>query len=511
MTSKNKILIVDDEVDIALILKLHLEDAGYKTVRAKDGVEALEQVKGESFDLVLLDIKMPRMNGIEVLERIISDHRDTAVVMMTAHGSEDVAVEAMKKGAIDYIAKPFSTDDMLKRVERAIQFNRTRQENIRLQQQVAEERQKLATILEGMADLLIAVDREGRIMTINRMAAAVLGVDIQQVLGMPVEEVLKADIAPEALPCRIALRTTTPCLDVAYTIMAATGNIPVLSSASPLVNGVGGLMGSVEIIRDISTLKALEKEREDFVSMLSHDLKSPITAIVGSIDLVHDGRLGPVNKEQREYLESALESCSEMVEMIDTLLDVHKFEAGKMVLAFKEEDPELLIQRTLSRYRPVAQRARVNLHATMAGELPAVRVDRTKFGRLLSNLLSNAFKFTPEGGEIEVQAEVTTGGALTGRVPVRNYPGLTLPGQARFLQVTVRDSGVGIPENALTDIFDRFVQAKMRHTEKTRGTGLGLAFCRKVMDAHGGYIWAESVIGQGSSFIALFPLGDGVA
>lgn len=510
MISK-KILIVDDEVDIALILKLHLEDAGYKTVRARDGLEALEQVGRESFDLVLLDIKMPRMSGMEVLEKIMSDHHDMAVVMMTAHGSEDVAVEAMKKGAIDYIAKPFSTDDLLKRVERAIQFNRTRQENIRLQQEVAEERQKMATILEGMADLLIAVDAEGRIMTCNRMAAAVLGVDGKRVLGIPVEEVLKADIAPEALPCRIALQTAAPCLDVAYTIQAAKGNnIPVLSSAAPLMNSAGGLLGSVEIIRDISTLKALEKEREDFVSMLSHDLKSPITAIVGSIDLVRDGRLGAVNNEQREYLESALESCTEMVEMIDTLLDVHKFEAGKMVLAFKEEDPEILIQRTLSRYKPVAQRARINLYATIVGELPTVRVDRTKFGRLLSNLLSNAFKFTPEEGEIEVRGEVVTAGAaLAGQIPERNYPAVELSDHSRFFQLTVRDSGTGIPEDALADIFDRFVQAKMRHTEKARGTGLGLAFCRKVMDAHDGYIWAESVVGRGSSFIALFPIDDG--
>jgi signal transduction histidine kinase len=299
---------------------------------------------------------------------------------------------------------------------------------------------------------------------------------------------------------------------VEYTIRAAKGSIPVLSSAAPLVNGSGGLLGSVEIIRDISNLKALEKEREDFVSMLSHDLKSPITAIVGSIDLVRDGRLGTVNKEQREYLESALESSSEMVEMIDTLLDVHKFEAGKMVLAFKEEDLELLIQRTLSRYRPVAERARIKLFATIAGELPPVRADRTKFGRLLSNLLSNAFKFTPEGGEIEVRAEMVAAGAeLIGRIPERNYPSLALRDHARFLQLTVRDSGVGIPAVALADIFDRFVQAKMRHAERTRGTGLGLAFCRKVMDAHDGFIWAESVVGQGSSFIALFPLVDDVS
>jgi len=505
-----RILIVDDEVDIALILKLHLEDSGFRTARARDGLEALEQVRRESFDLVLLDIKMPRMDGIEVLERLMADHPEMAVVMMTAHGSEDIAVEAMKKGAIDYIAKPFSTDDMLKRVERAIQFNRTRQENIRLQQQVAEERQKMETIIQGMADLLIAVDTEGRIMTVNRAAAILLGANDTPVLGMPLTDLLKSDIPVASLPCMVAVHSAAPCLDVTYTITAQGRKIPVLSSAAPLLGGDGRLIGSVEIIRDISTLKALEQERADFVSMLSHDLKSPITAVVGSIDLVRDGRLGPINEEQRDYLESALESCSEMVEMIDTLLDVHKFEAGKMSLVFRQEDPQLLIQRIVSRYRPVAHRSQIHLHAADGDDLPEIRVDRAKFIRLLNNLLSNAIKFTPEGGEIGVRVEVLGEETdLTGRIPARNYPGVLLPARGRFLQITVTDSGSGIPEEDLADIFDRFVQAKMRHSEKAKGTGLGLAFCRKVMDAHGGYIWAESVLGTGSSFIMLFPLDGG--
>src|SRR5919197_473990 len=156
-----RILIVDDEADIALILKLQLEDAGYQTDRARDGVEALECLARQKYALMLLDIKMPRMDGLQVLERAQSDYQDVAVVMMTAHGSDDIAVEAMKKGAVDYIAKPFSTDDLLKRVERALEFARTRRENLRLQRQLDEERIKMAAVLQAMPELLFAVDRQG--------------------------------------------------------------------------------------------------------------------------------------------------------------------------------------------------------------------------------------------------------------------------------------------------------------------------------------------------------------
>lgn len=502
---KDKILIVDDEPDIALILKLQLEDAGYRTATARDGVEGLEAITRDSYSLVLLDIKMPRIDGLQMLERVQRSHPQLAVVMMTAHGSEDIAVEAMKNGALDYIAKPFSTEDVLQKVKRAIQLNKARRDNILLQQQLDEERQKMEAVLQGMADLLLAVDLEGRIITVNLKAEQVLGQGRSQLLGMPVEDALKADIAADSLPSRMVLMTGEPCLDVPYTILADTTSIPVSSSASPLLNAAGQLSGSVEIIRDISALKALEQEKEDFVSMLSHDLKAPITAVVGSVDLVREGRLGPVNEEQREYLESSMESCAEMVEMIDTLLGVHKFEAGKMLMHFKEEMPKQLIQRTMSRFLTVAKRAQVKLHATVADDLPQISADRATFARLLGNLISNALKFTPEGGEIEIAAQVIVNPeTLRERIPAR-YGGGKLPLERPMVQVVVRDTGEGIAEDSLEGIFDRFVQARNRRQGKSSGTGLGLTFCRKVMDAHRGYIWAESTLGHGSRFIMLFP------
>ncbi|SNB47272.1 response regulator [Geobacter sp. DSM 9736] len=509
--NKDVILIVDDEPDISLILKLQLEDAGYRTIRARDGIEALDYLAKQKFSLMLLDIKMPRMDGLQVLARAHTEYPEVAVVMMTAHGSEDIAVEAMKKGAIDYISKPFSTDDALKRVERAIQFNETKQENLRLQLRLAEEQKKTETILQGMADLLVAVDTEGRVMMVNRTAGKLLAKPSGEMVGARVETVLKADIAPERLPCMVALQTASPCLDVGYNLrIGQEEKIAVLSSAAPLHDSSGKLIGAVEIIRDISAMKALEQEKEDFVSMLSHDLKTPITAVVGSIDLVREGRLGPVNEEQQEFLESATESCAEMVELIDTLLDIHKFEAGKMVLDFKVEEPPQLIQKALSRFRSVARRTQVNLYSTLAPNLPPIRVDRNKFSRLLGNLLTNAFKFTPEGGEIEVSAHRAQDlpNLRERMIATEAYPADTLLAEKEYLQLTVRDNGIGIPSELLGLIFDRFVQARTRRIGKTKGTGLGLAFCRKVMDTHQGYIWAESKDGKGSSFILLFPVAS---
>ncbi len=504
------ILIVDDENDIALILRVHLEDQGYRTVSAHDGLEALEQLERQRFDLVLLDIKMPRMDGVKALAEIQKRYPDTAVVMMTAHGSEAMAVETMQKGALDYLTKPFSTDDMLKRIERAIRYNRTRLDNELLVRQLREERNKTAAILQGLADPLVAVDGNCRIVMVNRQAEQFFGQPPEEMIGRALSEVLSADIPTDQLPCTVAIREKRPCLDASFTISVGGRQVPVLSSATPLYGGPEELVGSVAIIRDVSALRALEQEREDFVSMLSHDLKTPITAVTGSIELVRDGKIGGINTEQKEYLDSAMESCAEIMEMVDTLLDVHRFEAGRMNLLFRVEDVVPLTARIVERYRPVAERSQQELTFSLDEPVPPLSIDRNTFVRLVGNLLSNALKFTPEGGTIDVSIGLVRSlGKIAGHIPASLYPPEELRGRGCFVSITVSDSGEGIPTDALAGIFDRFVQVASRRRGKSTGSGLGLAFCRKVMNAHGGFIWAESEMGRGSSFTALFPLETG--
>lgn len=506
---QNKILIADDETDIALILKLQLEDAGYRTVRVKDGVEALEALERDSFDLLLLDIKMPRIDGLQVLQKARSSWPAMAIIMMTAHGSEEIAVSAMKDGALDYIAKPFSNDDMLKRVERAIAYNRTLQENQRLQDELAAEQKKTEAILQGMAELLVAVDTDARIITVNTMAEYFLGKSREELIGKEIDVLFEVEDLPlgQEQPLRKVLATGEAAIDVSYSIISPLGKIPVLSSASPLFDNFGNLLGAVEIIRDISSLKALEREREDFVSMLSHDLKNPITAIVGSLDLVRDGRLGPINKDQREFIESAEESCAEMVEMINSLLDIHKFEAGRMVMRFAPEKARHLLEKIAGQYTTAAGKESIRLSFAIAPDLPECELDRNTFIRMMANLLSNALKFTSANGEIVVSADLVEDvAALMATIPDGLYPPAVMKHSGAYLRVAVKDSGVGIPQESLGVIFDRFIQAQNRREGKSRGTGLGLAFCRKVMDAHKGFIWAASEEGKGSVFTALFPL-----
>lgn len=174
---------------------------------------------------------------------------------------------------------------------------------------------------------------------------------------------------------------------------------------------------------------------------------------------------------------------------------------------FKEEKPRHLLDKMVTQYSTAAEKSGVRLAFRVEEGLPECVLDRTTFIRMIGNLLSNALKFTPEKGEITVTADIPADvSAITNGIPRGLYPVAGIPSAGSYLRVMVRDTGVGIPAESLGSIFDRFVQAQNRRMGKARGTGLGLAFCRKVMDAHHGIIWAESEEGRGSSFIALFPL-----
>lgn len=376
-----RILIVDDEPDIAVILKLHLENAGYITGRAKDGETCLALMESEHFSLVLLDINLPKLSGVQVLERIKESGSNAAVIMMTGDGDENLAVKCMKAGAVDYFAKPFGLDDVLQRVEQALSYR--------------------AMLLEK---------------------------------------------------------------------------------------------------------QRLEQEKEDFVYMLSHDLKNPITAIIGSIDLVREGRLGPVNSEQIDYLEASIDCCNEVVAMINNMLDIHRIEVGRMQMHFRDSYPNIPIQNAIDRFTLIANREGISITSSVEENLPQVAIDRMAFSRVLANLLNNAIKFTPEGGQIKVTCHTAAPDDST----IKNMPAYAaalateLLKHKKILCISVKDTGNGIPLEDQASIFERFVQS-WRSDREYGGAGLGLAYCKLTVENMGGIIWVESVPGQGSDFIFMLP------
>ncbi|MBI5484074.1 MAG: response regulator [Deltaproteobacteria bacterium] len=381
----DKILIVDDNPEVAATLKLYLEDRGYSTSWADDGQTALDlMLDGNNFALVLLDISMPDLDGLTVLKQLRNSGCDAAVVMMSGHGNEEMAVECMRNGAEDYVSKPFVLSDLFQRIERA---------------------------------------RNHR--------------------------------------------------------------------------------------QELIEKRLLEQEKENFSLMLSHDMKNPMTAVIGSIDIIREGRLGPVNEEQVEYLQSAIDSCNEVVTMIDNLLDIRRFETGKMPLNIRSCNIAEIIRKSCEPFARTAKHDGISFSINIDSSVTDLAVDSRAFGRILGNLLGNSLKFTPEDGEIEVSCSSVenTQDNLAQIPPYVSIPH-SLSKSVRLTRLSVRDTGNGMPQQELGRIFDRFTQVKSRTGRENIGAGLGLAFCKWAVESFGGVIWAESMVGIGSEIIILLPDKD---
>jgi signal transduction histidine kinase len=258
--------------------------------------------------------------------------------------------------------------------------------------------------------------------------------------------------------------------------------------------------------------KRLEQEKEDFLYMLSHDLKNPITAVIGSIDIMREGRLGPVNTEQVEYLQSAIDSCNEVVGMIDNLLDVQRFEAGKMPVVLRPHSPAALASAAVESFSKAAEYEGMELTLETDGDTTEIAVDKSLMVRVFANLLVNAIKFTPEGGKIRVSCQcVRNNAARRIRIPVYFVPPVGFASRHCFVRISIKDTGNGIPHEDLDHIFERYTQSHNAVGRERGGAGLGLAFCKMAVESFNGIIWAESEAGVGSEFIILLPCYPGTS
>lgn len=250
----------------------------------------------------------------------------------------------------------------------------------------------------------------------------------------------------------------------------------------------------------------LQQEKDDFITMLSHDLKNPLTAVIGSIDIIREGCLGPINEEQKDYLHSAIDGCNEVVTMIDNLLDIKKFEAGKYQLATEYCVINEFIPKIADQFARPARQYGIELKINIEPRTCTINVNKNSFKRILGNLLGNALKYTPEGGEITLSCR-TVSGVMLQKSAIPYY--LSIPSDFLkndcFVRLAVRDTGNGIAPDELESIFDRYTQFTRQSDRDRPGAGLGLAYCKLAIQKFNGIIWAESRINEWSEFIILLP------
>ncbi len=231
-------------------------------------------------------------------------------------------------------------------------------------------------------------------------------------------------------------------------------------------------------------LKMVDKMKSDFYSSMSHELRTPLTSIKEGINLLREGVGGAVPEKQKRLLAILSEESKRLIDLVNSLLDLSKMEAGMMTYSYEPGSLAPLIERAATEMIPLVEARKIAFRKEVEEKLPMIKIDRERILQVLRNLIGNAVKFTPEGGRVRVVARLMN----------------------REIEVSVSDTGPGIKKENLTTIFEKFRQAPFRHSNRIQGTGLGLVIVKHVIDAHGGRVWAESEPGQGSSFIFVLPV-----
>ncbi len=367
-------------------------------------------------------------------------------------------------------------------------------QNARLFQEITQARDRLQAILESTHDGIIMLDTEGRILLANPPIERWAGVMRERIVGRTLPALLRqaARQNPEAARAMLEqLRKGLQMLaqDPTGVLQGEFDNPTGIAQAfawvsAPVLDQQGEHIGRILVLRDITEAREAERMREDLVSMIVHDLRSPLTAFLGGLQAILGRDLGPLTNEQRLLLETALEGGHEMLEMVNTLLDIRRLEAGKMPLHFAAVLLEQSVHQAINRLKPLIDERRLTVTVDIPANL-TVRADQEKLERVWENLVHNAIKYSYMGGVVRIGGRVEAGLALC----------------------YVTDYGVGIPKSQQEHIFEKFAQASQ--PGGPRGSGLGLAFCRLAVEAQGGRIWVESEEGKGSTFYFTVPLWEG--
>lgn len=369
---------------------------------------------------------------------------------------------------------------------------RMQKENIPSIDSLIYEQAKAEAIFKSIGEGVIATDETGKISRVNRVALHILGYAEKELIGQWFPKVIGAYDAygtPVDLidrPISKAFINGAAINDKTFYKTKAGSLIPVAVSVSPIMMH-GYPLGAVEIFRDISIENEIDRMKSEFISLASHQLRTPLSAINSYVRMLGDGFRGPLNEGQLEYVNIIVNSIDRMNELINSLLNVSKIEAGKMEVNMSKVDATGLIRGIIDEQVSSAKQKDILLKIKVPSEPFVVVCDPLLMREVCVNLLSNAIKYTPENGRVSVRLSERGGN----------------------LAYSVRDTGYGIPLKAQVNLFTKFFRAENILDKDTTGTGLGLYMVKQITDMLGGTLHFKSQEGSGSMFMFKVPIDGG--
>lgn len=509
----SKIVVVDDEKMVTSAFKALFKVEGYSDIHLfnnpNDAVEFLRENKP---DLIISDFMMPEMNGLEFLTEAKKLYNEVSMILLTGYADKENAIKAINEiGLYKYIEKPWDNDDLMMNIRNGIERSHLL-ENLRnkieeleiakkqlqdysqnLEKIVAERtadlseaNKKLSGIINYCADGIIIVDSEGNILQVNPACENMVGLSecslckkkIQEIAYSNVKEFNSAKDNKSGEIFGLSDENSEILLRDYFVVNSLSGiHTPVEMSFAAISSDDDKNDKFVGVIRDVSVQKETEKLRDDFIATLTHDMRTPLLAAIQTLKFFLEGAIGELDDKQKVLLSTMLQSNEDLLGLVNALLEVYRFESGKLTLcktAFSVKD---LVEQCYSELKPLAEKKNIDFSVIFELEDNLhILADRAEIKRVITNLCGNALNYTNKNGIVKVLAKAQCGDFI----------------------FSVTDNGNGIPQSDIPNLFKRFSQGTAR--KRSTGTGLGLYLSRQIIEAHNGKIWVDSKVDKGSEF-----------
>jgi signal transduction histidine kinase len=427
------------------------------------------------------------MSGEEVLEQTSTQYPEIPVIIITGHGTIDTAVECMKKGAYDFITKPFQFDQFLLTINRAAEKRLLAQRAQNLQEEKVKnlydlylEKSRLRTIINCMANGVMVNNRNLEVVLHNPALMKLLEISEKKENPIPIHEII-SDASLTATLQQIQSEDVSEKKIISQEIQTHKKTLRAISA--PAVGPEEDVVGTVTVLEDITPFKHLDEMKSDFVNMVAHELRSPLAAIRQQNSVILEGLAGPLQEKQKELLNRVIQKIDTLLDLINDLLDIATIEAGQTIQHQKSLDISKIIEESVALLDVKAKEKNIQLTRSCKN-MKSIYADPKGIEEIFSNLITNAINYSPDNGKVEVTAE----------------------GLGEYMEITVMDTGFGIPKEEVPKIFDKFYRVKHPRTRQVMGTGLGLAIVKGIVEAHNGTITVESTPDKGTTFKILLPM-----
>ncbi len=483
-----RVLVVDDEEGMREGMRRVLAKRGFSVDLAEGGDAAVRLFESNLYDIALVDLKMPGKSGFEVTEHINSHGSGrTVVVIVSALATVEAAVDVTRHGAFDFLVKPFTPDDLVEVVDRAVAQRRLLIERETYLSELDSERSQSRRIINWMQQGLVVLNIEKRPCLVNPKAEFFLGVryrhgmSLEELIGCgeelhPLHEAVQWAAGPEASP------------ESTRVLILKVRELVIEARVGPSYRE-GSLSGIMILLRDVTEEILAEQDKKRFVSMVAHELKSPLAAVINYLNVIQTGALDDDFPKIKEILTRCKIRAEDLLDLVRDLLYLNQHDAGKTQKSIEPLDLRDVIKSQVEFLRVQAERAGVAV--SVEAEAPdsdprafTVCADRGDLERVFMNLLSNGLKYNLPNGRLHISLS-----RVAGEVVAR-----------------VADSGIGMRSEDMENLFQQFYRIRNSKTSAISGTGLGLATVKRVLGDYNGRIAVESIPGEGSVFTVYFPV-----